>query len=217
MVRFAIVSAVLLAGCTLTPGTGVGGGGISSSPDGGVSNPPPPDGFFDEDGGFFDPDGGVVGQPQLAAEEQWAACVAVSSAELSQVMGTTLAAQASAEGRCDSCHGEGGGNVFLNIDAAKTAHAWATQAAVESAYVPHPIVGADGTFFYRMGVATDKICGAGTEAMFGNDAGVGPHPAFDCNALVGGVQPMTALENFRKLVQAKLDAGECPTPGFAAP
>lgn len=218
----AVVSAALLAGCTLYfdsghdhgggGGLGPGGGSIASY-DAGIPDPPP-----DQDGGVAGGDDGGFGcggpaQPALAAEQQWAACLTVSLNEFTQTGANTISVAQTSSGRCDACHGAGGAGEYFNADAAATLDAWATQAFVEAAFAPTASYDPSGNVVYHMAVAQQKLCSTGTQ-LAGNE---GTHPSFDCNATYNGVAAMDALEQFRALVQAKLEAGQCPPPGFSPP
>jgi cytochrome c553 len=228
-------AALLLGGCSLYFDTGSGGGGgggpgggsIGSLPDAGISVPPCEgvDGgyCYSEDGGdeFGDAGTGPIypdaqcngtncGDPVAAVESQWAACLSVSSTELAQTHAYAIASETSADGICASCHGVGGdgGYGYLSTSQAQMLAAWQQSPGLGIIFTPAIVPGPNGDIVYQMAVNKAELCGTGTEQT----NNMGAHPTYNCDGLVGGVDPMAALEQFRVLVQAKLDAGECPAP-----
>ncbi len=140
-----------------------------------------------------------------AAEEQWASCLSISLADLTQTQANLIASMTSDDGRCDSCHdGGGAGGALFSADAQTMLTGWQSPVFMPAVFVP--VGQGNGTF--QMQVATAKLCAKGTELA--ND--VGTHPGYDCNQMVQSVVPIQAMDTFRAAVQNKLDTNQCPPP-----
>ena len=146
------------------------------------------------------------------AEMQWAACLSVSATEFTATKAYAVADMNSENGRCYSCHEPGGAggaywgknNAYLDM-----LGKWQTELFITGTFQAQAVSGTPVK--YKMTTAQSKICAKGTE----KDNNAGTHPSFDCNQQVDGVNAMTALATFTTQVQAKADAGTCPTAAFA--
>jgi cytochrome c553 len=172
--------------------------------------------------GITPPTGGGTGSsgpanPDLTAigaEEQWAACLSISTTIYQSTKAYSIANMESDNGRCYSCHEPGGaGGAYWGIDNnyLTMLSKWQQEVFITGPFQAQ--VQNTNPVTYQMAVAQEKICDKGMEQA--NNEGT--HPSFDCTQTVGGVQPLTALQSFTTMVQAEIAAGSCPTPAFADP
>jgi hypothetical protein len=217
-------TALLLGGCNLYFGGGngnpppVSGDDVMWVPDGGVS-----DGGEGWGDAWTGGDGGTGGgdaqcnslncteNPALAAEMQWAACLSVSAPAFASSKAYLIASLPTDSGTCASCHATGGADEYLSTNQASMLYAWQEEAFITTVFTPAPIPGPPNHPAYGIAVDDTKLCAKGTEKA----NGTGSHPAYDCNVSVSGVGALQAVHSFHDLVQATLDANECPAPSFS--
>jgi len=152
-----------------------------------------------------------TGDPIVAAEMQWAACLSISASELTSTQAYKVATLTTDAGTCASCHGAGEAATYLSTSQSAMLYAWQEQAFVTSVFAAAPEPGPGGEATYGIAVDDTTLCAKGTEKA----NGTGTHPAYDCHAASGGIGALEALHAFHDLVQGKLNAGECPAPAFA--
>jgi cytochrome c553 len=162
-------------------------------------------------------DGGGTGgvTDPIAAEQQWASCLAASGSAYESTKVYEIANMISSQGTCYSCHEPGGaGGAYWGIDNnyQTMLTKWQEQVFITAPFeVGEAATG--NTVTYKMISGREKICAKGME----QDNNGGTHPSFDCEQTVGGVKPVDALDAFTTAVQANEDAGLCPAPGMFQP
>lgn len=135
------------------------------------------------------------GDPQIIAEEQFAACESVSGQDITTSGADQLAQVPTEDGRCSSCHAPD------LSSASSTLAYWETEVGLENYFTAQ--IDANGA--YQVVFDTAAVAAKGTELA----NGTGTHPAFTLSKTV-----TDAMAQFVADVDSLEDAGECPPAAF---